>query len=79
MSMVTIGLLSLEKVPRGTYIKILKVSKNPTGAFWKIQDDVQDGRRHIVKYNAGPTLNQHCFSVLCLLGCHFSKTLHINP
>ena len=37
-----------EKVPRGTYINILKVPENPPGAFQEIRDGVQDGRRRIV-------------------------------
>ena len=41
-------LIFYEKVPRGTYINILKSPENPPGAFREIQDGVQDGRRHIV-------------------------------
>ena len=41
-------LIFSEKVPRGTYISILKVPKNPPGAFQEIQDGIQDGRRRIV-------------------------------
>ena len=41
-------LIFSEKVPRGTYINILKVPENPPGAFQEIQDGVQDGRRRIV-------------------------------
>ena len=41
-------LIFSEKVPRGTYINILKVHENPPGAFQEIQDGVQDGRPRIV-------------------------------
>ena len=41
-------LIFSEKVPRGTYNNIVKVPKNPSGAFREIQDGVQEGRRHIV-------------------------------
>ena len=41
-------LIFSEKVPRGTYINILKVPENPPGAFREIQDGVQDDRRRIV-------------------------------
>ena len=37
-----------DKVPRGTYINILKVPENPPGPFQEIQDGVQDRRRHIL-------------------------------
>ena len=41
-------LIFSEKIPRGTYITILKVPENPPGAFQEIQDGVQDGRRRTV-------------------------------